>query len=59
MLDGDWSSDVCSSDLANLPKGSLLAKHRGSFAPVTGSSAVTAEKGGFLSGIVDKLTAKE
>jgi hypothetical protein len=23
MLDGDWSSDVCSSDLANLPKGTL------------------------------------
>ena len=44
-----------------LTKGALFAKHQGSFsgASAGGSSAPAAEKGGFLSGIVDKLTAKE
>lgn len=42
-----------------LPKGSIFNTHRGSH----GGKAIDAEggpaKGGFLSGIVDKLTAKE
>jgi ribosomal protein L29 len=42
-----------------LAKGSLLAKHRASFVPAGGTAAPAAEKGGFLSGIVDKLTSKE
>ena len=45
---------------AELPKGALFAKHRSTFsAGSAGSSAAPVEKGGFLSGIVDKLTAKE
>lgn len=44
----------------SLPKGSLFARHRGSFVATNATSgAAPAEKGGFLSGIVDKLTAKE
>lgn len=44
-----------------LAKNALLAKHRGSFqgARPAASGAAPAERGGFLSGIVDKLTGKE
>jgi ribosomal protein L29 len=43
-----------------LPKGALLAKHRASFQPsAAGASGASSEKGGFLSGIVDKLTSNE
>ena len=48
---------------AGLRKGDLLAKHRTSFAgagkPAAGGETKATEKGGFLSGIVDKLTGKE
>jgi ribosomal protein L29 len=45
---------------AGLSKNALLANHRGSFAPAArGGAAAPADKGGFLSGIVDKLTGKE
>jgi large subunit ribosomal protein L29 len=44
-----------------LPKGQLLVTHRATFggAKAASSDAPAAEKGGFLSGIVDKLTGKE
>jgi len=44
-----------------LAKNSLFSKHGTTFgrAAPSGSGAVPAEKGGFLSGIVDKLTGKE
>ena len=43
-----------------LPKDSLLQQHGASFGGVAGGeSAAPAEKGGFLSGIVDKLTGKD
>jgi large subunit ribosomal protein L29 len=45
---------------ASAPKGTLFARHKSTFtATAAGSSAAPAEKGGFLSGIVDRLTAKE
>ena len=44
-----------------LAKGQLLGTHRATFGGKAASSseAPAAEKGGFLSGIVDKLTGKE
>ena len=45
----------------SLPKGSLVDRHRKSFSP-TGEANVAppaADRGGFLKGIVDKLTTKE
>jgi ribosomal protein L29 len=45
---------------AGASKDSLLARHRASFVPSGRAAAAAApEKGGFLSGIVDKLTGKE
>lgn len=48
---------------AGLDKNTLFARHRGSFAPggrpTPGASSGAAGRGGFLSGIVDKLTGKE
>ena len=45
---------------AGLGKDALLHTHRGSFASGTaGASEEAAEKGGFLSGIVDRLTGSE
>jgi hypothetical protein len=49
-------------ELANgLAKDDLIARHRSTFAGVrpAASGAAPAEKSGFLSGIVDKLTGKE
>lgn len=47
--------------VAKLGKGALVSKHRGSFtAQKAGEQAgQSPEKGGFLKGIVDKLSAKE
>jgi len=44
-----------------LPKNRLLAMHRDSFGggESASESEATAEKGGFLSGIVDRLTTKD
>jgi len=44
-----------------LAKDALIVKHRATFGGVVTrpSGAAPAEKGGFLSGIVDKLTGKE
>ena len=43
-----------------LAKDSLLAKQvKGAAKPAAAPAAANAEKGGFLKGIVDKLTAKE
>jgi large subunit ribosomal protein L29 len=43
-----------------LAKGQLVGTHRSTFGGKAASSeAPAAEKGGFLSGIVDKLTGKE
>jgi len=43
-----------------LAKNALIVKHRTTFGgAVRPSGAAPAEKGGFLSGIVDKLTGKE
>ena len=42
-----------------LAKGSLFARHQGTFGGGAAVSGAVTEKGGFLSGIVDKLTAKE
>ncbi|MEQ1501393.1 MAG: 50S ribosomal protein L29 [Myxococcota bacterium] len=44
-----------------LARNVLVARHSGSFgaARSSGSGGAPAEKGGFLSGIVDKLTGKE
>lgn len=44
---------------AGLAKGALVSKHASSFSRATGAEAAPTEKGGFLSGIVDKLTGKE
>jgi large subunit ribosomal protein L29 len=51
---------------AGLHKNELLARHRRSYAEKTAAAgqsaaptAAPAERGGFLSGIVDKLTGKE
>jgi len=45
---------------AGLEKNALFAKHVGSFgASSADDAAAPAEKGGFLSGIVDKLTNKD
>lgn len=55
-------TEARSRELANgLGKDALIAKHRGSFTlGARGTGAAPAqEKGGFLSGIVDKLTGKE
>jgi hypothetical protein len=44
-----------------LAKNALITKHRSTFGGTTArpTGAAPAEKGGFLSGIVDKLTGKE
>lgn len=42
-----------------LAKGELLSKFASSFTRASSGEAAPAEKGGFLSGIVDKLTGKE
>lgn len=44
-----------------LPKNGLLVRHRGTFRGPAGATEARApaEKGSFLSGIVDKLTGKE
>ncbi len=42
-----------------LPKDALLHQHAASFGASAGEGAAGAEKGGFLSGIVDKLTGKD
>lgn len=44
-----------------LPKGKLLDQHRATFAGAgkQAAEAPAQEKGGFLSGIVDKLTGKD
>jgi ribosomal protein L29 len=42
-----------------LAKGALLSAHSGSFTRVSSGAVPPTEKGGFLSGIVDKLTGKE
>lgn len=71
-LDNTASLSVIRKDIARLKtearareaaakatKGSLLSKYAKSFAKgSSGSSASVAEKGGFLKGIVDKLTAE-
>jgi large subunit ribosomal protein L29 len=45
---------------SGLPKGRLLEAHRATFGgKAAASEAPAAEKGGFLSGIVDKLTGKD
>ena len=44
----------------DLPKDSLLPQHAGTFGAGAGQQGeASAEKGGFLSGIVDKLTGKD
>lgn len=54
-------TEARSREIANsLGKGSLFQKHRGSFKVGEEPVAEAApEKGGFLAGIVDKLTSKE
>ena len=43
-----------------LPKGRLLHEHRASFSTSSDAAAeADAPKGGFLSGVVDKLTGKD
>jgi len=42
-----------------LPKNALFDRHANSFGADTGATSASAEKGGFLSGIVDKLTSNE
>lgn len=44
---------------AGLEKNALMARHQASFGAVRGAGAAQPEKGGFLSGIVDKLTGKD
>jgi large subunit ribosomal protein L29 len=44
---------------AELPKNALLARHQASFGATRGTAPAQPEKGGFLSGIVDKLTGKD
>jgi len=44
---------------AELPKNALLARHQASFGATRGVAPAQPEKGGFLSGIVDKLTGKD
>jgi large subunit ribosomal protein L29 len=44
---------------AGLAKNALLSKHSASFGAARPAGGPAAEKGGFLSGIVDKLTGKE
>ncbi len=44
---------------AGVAKNSLFAKHRGGYAPGQVVEADEAESGGFLKGIVDKLTTTE
>lgn len=44
---------------AGLSKGALLSKHSASFTRESAAGSAPSEKGGFLSGIVDKLTGKE
>ena len=43
----------------NLPKNALFDRHANSFGADAGATAASAEKGGFLSGIVDKLTSND
>lgn len=43
----------------SMSKGSLMSTHARTFSTEGGVVAAAAEKGGFLSGIVDKLTGKE
>ena len=42
-----------------LPKNSLFDRHAQSAGSSAGSTSASAEKGGFLSGIVDKLTSND
>jgi len=42
-----------------LPKDSLLQAHRGSFSPDATAAEAQPEKGGFLSGIVDKFSNED
>lgn len=44
---------------AGLGTGALLSAHSSSFSRASSGESGPAEKGGFLSGIVDKLTGKE
>jgi ribosomal protein L29 len=44
---------------AGLAKGSLIGSHAKSFTVSRGKGLASADKGGFLSGIVDKLTSQE
>lgn len=44
---------------SGLEKDTLISRHSATFGANAASGAAQAEKGGFLAGIVDKLTGKE